>query len=185
MATWVTADHHFFHANIIKYTNRPFDTVYAMNNALAQFWNVYVQPDDDVYHLGDFGFYTKDPEGIRRLFNSLHGRKYLVPGSHDQHMEELAWEDILSSPHRLYDTVLVHDGNHLLRQAPELVDTPVFCGHVHELWKVQGNMLNVGVDVWHFRPVQFADAKEYLKHHYEYWKAHKDADKREYQKEWD
>lgn len=26
-------------------------------------------------------------------------------------------------------------------------------GHIHGLWKVQRNMINVGVDAWHFRPV--------------------------------
>jgi len=26
-------------------------------------------------------------------------------------------------------------------------------GHIHGLWKVQPNMVNVGVDAWHFRPV--------------------------------
>lgn len=26
-------------------------------------------------------------------------------------------------------------------------------GHIHGLWKVQPNMINVGVDAWHFRPV--------------------------------
>ena len=26
-------------------------------------------------------------------------------------------------------------------------------GHIHGLWKVQHKMINVGVDVWHFRPV--------------------------------
>jgi len=27
------------------------------------------------------------------------------------------------------------------------------CGHIHGLWKVQRNMINVGVDAWHFIPV--------------------------------
>ena len=26
-------------------------------------------------------------------------------------------------------------------------------GHIHGLWKVQKNMINVGVDAWHFKPV--------------------------------
>ena len=26
-------------------------------------------------------------------------------------------------------------------------------GHIHGLWKVQRNMINVGVDAWHFKPV--------------------------------
>jgi calcineurin-like phosphoesterase family protein len=34
MTTFVTADQHFGHANIIRLTNRPFVSVQEMNNAL-------------------------------------------------------------------------------------------------------------------------------------------------------
>lgn len=49
-----TADHHFGHANIIKFTNRPFDSVEAMDEFLVDCWNLVVGDDDTVYHLGDF-----------------------------------------------------------------------------------------------------------------------------------
>lgn len=42
-------------------------------------------------------------------------------------------------------------------------------GHIHELWKVDGKQINVGVDVWDFRPVSIAQIKEiislYFKNH--------------------
>ena len=31
----------------------------------------------------------------------------------------------------------------------------VICGHVHKLWKVIPYVVNVGVDVWDYRPVSF------------------------------
>jgi len=31
------------------------------------------------------------------------------------------------------------------------------CGHVHEKWKVNGNNINIGVDVWDFKPVNLND----------------------------
>jgi calcineurin-like phosphoesterase family protein len=30
----------------------------------------------------------------------------------------------------------------------------LLCGHVHGAWAVEGDMINVGVDVWDFRPVE-------------------------------
>lgn len=29
------------------------------------------------------------------------------------------------------------------------------CGHVHQAWKIRGKNINVGVDVWDFKPVHF------------------------------
>ena len=51
---FVTADHHFGHANIIEYTNRPFASVEEMDAALIAAWNERVTDYDLVYHLGDF-----------------------------------------------------------------------------------------------------------------------------------
>ena len=35
---------------------------------------------------------------------------------------------------------------------------PVLCGHVHGAWKTQGKQLNVGVDVWNYRPIRLDEA---------------------------
>lgn len=54
MRTWLSADHHFGHRNIIKYCNRPFSDVREMDEELISVWNTQVAPEDDVYYLGDF-----------------------------------------------------------------------------------------------------------------------------------
>lgn len=51
-----TSDTHFFHANIIKYANRPFGSVEEMNEELIRCWNETVPEDGVVYHLGNFSF---------------------------------------------------------------------------------------------------------------------------------
>ena len=50
---YVTADPHFYHENIIKYTNRPFSAFREMNAVMTENWNQSVGDDDEVYILGD------------------------------------------------------------------------------------------------------------------------------------
>lgn len=81
MNIFVTADTHFNHENIIKYCNRPFINSYDMNETIINNWNSVVNNDDIIYHLGDFGFGTK--EELYEIFNRLNGYKFLIMGNHD------------------------------------------------------------------------------------------------------
>jgi len=54
MVYWFTADTHFNHINIIKYTNRPFNNVQEMNDTLIKNWNNRVKDTDTIFILGDF-----------------------------------------------------------------------------------------------------------------------------------
>jgi calcineurin-like phosphoesterase family protein len=76
-----TADHHFGHANIIKYCNRPFSTVEEMDEFYIKQWNSMVSDKDTVYYLGDFTLNSDASSYIVRL----NGRKIIViPGGHDK-----------------------------------------------------------------------------------------------------
>jgi calcineurin-like phosphoesterase family protein len=86
MKTWLTADLHFGHKNIMKFcpvTRARFnDDVDYMNNAMVEEWNAKVGPDDTVYILGDVAFMSGSDAG--RMVNRLNGKKILVAGNHDR-----------------------------------------------------------------------------------------------------
>lgn len=83
--TWVIADTHFGHANIIRYAKRPFASVEEMNEALIENWNSVVQDHDIVWHLGDIYFTSglvTDAERLK-ILRRLKGRKKWILGNHD------------------------------------------------------------------------------------------------------
>jgi len=58
MTTWITADLHLGHRNIIRYCDRPFESVGVMNRALIARWNEIDDDDDTLWVLGDFALGT-------------------------------------------------------------------------------------------------------------------------------
>lgn len=75
------ADTHFSHSNIIRFDNRPYDTVEEMNEDLIKNWNKKVKDGDTTYILGDF-CWGKEPEWIE-ILDRLKGNKVLIRGNHD------------------------------------------------------------------------------------------------------
>ena len=78
---WFTSDLHFWHKNICKYCNRPYDTIEEMNQAIVDNWNSVVKDDDTVFVLGDLGFCGI--EKLRPLIAQLKGTIYVIQGNHD------------------------------------------------------------------------------------------------------
>lgn len=85
MRTWVVSDHHFGHANIIKFEDkygnkiRPFSCVEEHDETIISNHNNVVDPKDRVYLLGDVAISKKSIDKIGRL----NGRKVLIKGNHD------------------------------------------------------------------------------------------------------
>jgi calcineurin-like phosphoesterase family protein len=82
MTTYYTSDLHFGHLNIIRFCDRPFPGVPAMDARLVQLWNETVTDDDTVWVLGDVALGSLD-ESLAHI-GRLAGRKILVPGNHDR-----------------------------------------------------------------------------------------------------
>ena len=80
---YVISDTHFFHDNIIKYCNRPFNSSEGADSVMIRRWNTIVKENDIVIHLGDFALH-KDSVAMNRVANELKGTKILVKGNHDR-----------------------------------------------------------------------------------------------------
>ncbi len=84
--TWVAADPHFGHANILNFERepgvplRPFKDVDEMDETMIDNWNRTVKDGDRVYLLGDVTFHRRNFE---RIIPRLKGRIVLVPGNHE------------------------------------------------------------------------------------------------------
>ncbi len=81
---YLTSDTHFGHENIIRYVDRPFDTVEEMDQTIIDNINKTVDPEDTLYILGDFtmgGSYSKCMK-YREQLNCKH--IHLILGNHDK-----------------------------------------------------------------------------------------------------
>lgn len=80
---WFTSDTHLGHRNIIKYCNRPFESVEEMNERLINNINEKIAPKDILYHLGDFCM--GDMKAYREKINC--NRIFLIKGNHDKQID--------------------------------------------------------------------------------------------------
>ncbi len=174
MTTWFTSDHHFGHAGVIGFCNRPFQTIEEMDRRLAERWNNTIRPEDRVYVLGDVSFHP--PKIGVPLLRELSGEKILVLGNHDKYSPTqyrsagflVVTEEMVINiagrrvrlSHYPYYPLPEHEKvmpKHELRY-PERRPARhgyefLLCGHVHERWITNGRMINVGVDAWKYAPV--------------------------------
>ncbi len=165
MSYWFTSDYHLGHANIIEYCDRPFKDLDTMNETIIRNHNARVKPSDTVFFIGDFCFHnssggkvgegglTKSQEYIDRL----NGNIVFIKGNHDKNnsLNTCLSSGVINLGG--YDIFLTHrpeDYNH--RYKINLV------GHVHKDWKSKGMknnvvLINVGVDVWGFKPISIQE----------------------------
>ena len=166
-----TSDTHFFHENVMRYSNRPFESVEEMNEAIISNWNKVVPRDGIVFHLGDFSF------GGERQWNEmldrLKGEIHLIVGNHDIQMlknpvterfAEVEFQKIIQVGS---EKILLNHYPFLCFSGEARGQWQLF-GHVHggekELDRERLNHLfstqyDVGVDANAFTPVSFDQIK--------------------------
>lgn len=164
MTIWFTSDHHFHHTKILEYCKRPFPNLEAMHTALQDRWNAVVLPQDEVWVLGDFAFGPHP--SIARLLDSLEGRKHLVQGNHDRHRPAVYLRCGFASVQQHAELELEGLRIRMRHRPPDHSEAAqlTLCGHVHEKWAWDPVRLtlNVGVDVWDFRPISAEQVAETL-----------------------
>jgi calcineurin-like phosphoesterase family protein len=190
--TFLTSDHHFYHANVIRYCSRPFATVEEMNEKMIMEWNKRVMPNDTVYHLGDFSMAFRAVELFTRRLN---GKKILIAGNHDfchgankksrnaenqakwiQKYLDNGWDEVHLAGEFEIPGVANVNVNHMpylevgnngqdIRHSkfrPKDDGRFLLCGHVHDKWAQRGKMINVGVDVRNFKPMSFREVVDLI-----------------------
>lgn len=78
-----TSDLHFGHENVLRFDNRPFETVEEMDDELIKRWNDKVGKGDLVYVLGDLIWKTATNEAVQ-IIKRLNGQIILIKGNHDR-----------------------------------------------------------------------------------------------------
>lgn len=168
MKVFFTSDHHFFHANIIKYCNRPFLDVDHMNSEMSSKWNSVVGDDDVVIYVGDMSAGLGRREDLlKELIASLRGRKILIKGNHDHQTDEwyknAGFQKVFGHLN-LAGVLLLH---YSLFTAPTFgvdldrlgVIEHVVHGHTHQVGTPDHeNHFNVAVDRHEFVPVEYNKA---------------------------
>lgn len=179
MTVWYSADLHLGHRNILTHVpSRPWSSVEEMDAGLVERWNEVVAPGDTVWVLGDVALHPGNLGPVA----DLNGHKILVAGNHDDcwlgHRRHGARNSLLVYAAAGFEQVIPegfvggHDlGGHAVnlshlpyrgdhtdterytRFRPVDDGLPLLCGHVHDAWRVSDRQVNVGVDVWGWRPV--------------------------------
>lgn len=142
-----------------------------MNEALIANWNGVVAKGDTVYVVGDLSF-ERDSYKVAAMVGQLKGRKHLIRGNHDKHLDVDVMLTVFDSVSDIKEVKVPNgEGGHQLI---------VLCHYALKVWNAShyaswhcfghshGNVpddpdslsLDVGVDCWNYTPVSFEQIKE-------------------------
>jgi calcineurin-like phosphoesterase family protein len=177
MTTFLTADLHIDHNNLMDYEPERrslFHDLEGQRRELILRHNAVVSPTDTIIVVGDLALSEKN---VGPYLAETNGRKVLVSGNHDR----------THSCHKKYQNAIrrylahgfaeVHEqlelGRFLVCHMPYVADERhgerysqwrpkdegkwLLHGHVHSAWRTRDRMINVGVDVWDYRPVSLEE----------------------------
>ena len=134
--------------------------------------NEVVGEDDELFHLGDVAYTV---EGIACMDRIRCKNRTLILGNYDvddpDKMPLLmkAFNNFVfdESTLKITDDLWIHMNHYPTKARKDMFS---LVGHIHGLWKVQPNMINVSVDAWHFRPVSLTEilfVKNAMDNHYD------------------
>lgn len=147
---YFTSDTHFFHANVIDFCHRPFLTVDEMNDYLVEIWNLTVNENDTVYHLGDISFINQDDTS--EIISKLKGKIYVAKGNHDGTgmLNKLKKDGLIEDwsvgyylKHHKQQLWLTHIPLNIEESRSRMWSVS---GHIHDKPSEKYTQINVGVD---------------------------------------
>lgn len=172
---YFTSDSHFFHRNIIQYSNRPFTDEYQMNDAIVDRWNSKVLPSDTLYFLGDWAFALggkldrvyeiRDRVACRNIHFILGNHDHLIFKHRDTLLKDKVFSSI-SAEYTIHDTkpkvFLYHYSCRTYDKAHH--GRYHLYGHSHGTLADDPTSLSfdVGVDTNDFYPYSFEDIKSIM-----------------------
>lgn len=167
-ATWIIADTHFGHKNIVAFQQRP----ESHEAIMLSEWIWRVRETDPILHLGDV-FMGKGGSAARwaAIISRLPGRKFLILGNHDRCKPGLYEQ----AGFTIVPEFITHDG-FAVTHRPVSLEHPGppgewhtnVHGHVHaneyrpehDGTPLEGKRyVNVSVEVTNFAPQQFGNVK--------------------------
>lgn len=170
--TFFTADLHLYHNNMIEYASRPFKDLNAMHSHITKAFNSILTVDSDLYIVGDVTLLSSEFGGrIKKALAAINGRKHLVIGNHDTWKVRNYLEAGITTVHSAgsfkHEGIrffMMHDPAEYL--CVENGTNVLLCGHIHTLFKhlfPEKRIINVGVDVWEYKPVSIEQIMQIVK----------------------
>jgi len=176
MKDYWTSDLHFGHANVIKYSNRPYESVEEMDESLINNWNKVVTSDDRIWIVGDFSFHK--PDMTRQILRRLNGQKFLIFGNHDKKLRKdktlLGYFQWAGDYREMY----VHDPDVSRRGKQKIImfhyAMKVWNGSHRGAWQLYGHshnsladdphslQMDVGVDANDYKPLTYEQIKKVM-----------------------
>ncbi len=152
-----TADEHYGHANIIRFCQRPFEDVDAMDAELIARHTSVVGREDTVGPAGDSPL--QRTARAKEYIGQLHGEHVFLRGSHDRWLRGARdiWEQEIAGQY----LVVCH---YAMRVWPRShYNSWQLYGHSHGMLPPVGKQWDVGVDNNNFLPVSFDQICEIMR----------------------
>ncbi len=134
-----TSDLHFGHANVIRFDNRPFETVEEMNEELIKRWNAKVGKGDLVYVLGDMIWRMQDSASLIRRLN---GQIILIKGNHDRFIKQAPAKKLLAGIKDYDDICVTLEDGRKKRCILSHYFIPMYIGHRYKAIHLHGHSHN-------------------------------------------
>ncbi|MEZ2131559.1 MULTISPECIES: hydrolase [unclassified Sinorhizobium] len=158
---YFTSDTHFGDHRVLRIDRRPFADITDHDVTLIHYWNAVVQPEDDVWHLGDL--MSSRAGSADQLLAMLNGRKHLIIGNNDSSevVSARGWSSAQHYAELTIDGQLLVLCHYPFRTWNKIGKGSInLHGHSHGRLKPLPRQYDVGVDVQALRPVTLAEIIE-------------------------